>query len=202
MKNKTVIELTIKNFKACKLEEQLVGQPKYVEVEKVSYDQLNEQLKNNKITISITRFTPIVQNGNLRKIQLEISENIVIEPLNESVVSESFCKKVLIIGNKRLVWSASNDILKLTVDWLFQQGRIQRSDLPVYVLSGQRYLLNTTPRHSTDREFDGKPYNVNNASYDVYLNTNFSSVDIKKQAEYLVERFAPDVVFKILGFKN
>lgn len=199
MTNKTILECTQYEYRISKLEEQFVGEPKYVEVERGTIDQLNKQLEKDNSSISITKLKPVIKKGEIKTFQFEISENIKTEPMNESVLSESSCKKVLIIGNKRMVWSASNDILKLTAEWLFQQGRIQRSDLPVYVLSGQRYILNKLPIHRSGREYDGKPYNVENAPYDVYLNTNFSTLDIKKQARYLMERFSPNDVFKILG---
>jgi hypothetical protein len=107
-------------------------------------------------------------------------------------------QKLIIFGNEKKHWRNNNDLLKITADWLFEKGRLRPENLPVYPPRGERYLINSKPVHKSGRPFDGKPYQI---SQDMWLHTNFSREDCKRHAEYLMQTFAPEVDFKILGFQ-
>ncbi len=162
-----------------------------VDIETIEYDKL----KN--INILVTKIEPKSENDILKSLIFYASEFKFIDtPKIPLVPSELVFGSTLIIGDKRIHCNKFNDVLKNTAVWLFESGRIQKKDLPIYVLSGGRYLLNTRPYHKNERKFDGTPHKIPNQ--DVYLNTNFSANDCRRQSEYLMKKFAPDVKFEIV----
>jgi hypothetical protein len=164
-----------------------------IDVETIGYDKI----KN--INMSVTRIEPNSGNNDVFKsLTFYVSEFKFIYTLD--IQPELAFGSLLIIGDERIHCNKANDVLKYTVNWLFKSGRIQKKDLPTYVLKGGRYLLSTTPYHSSGRKFDGTPYKIPNQ--DAYLNTNFSAIDCRKQSEYLMMKFAPDVKFEIMVSEN
>ncbi len=160
-----------------------------VDIETIEYDKL----KN--INILVTKIQPDSEND--KSLIFYASEFKLIDtPKIPLIPLELVFGSTLIIGDKRLHCNKFNDVLKTTADWLFESGRIQKKDLPIYVLNGGRYLLNTRPYHKNERKFDGTPYKIPNQ--DVYLNTNFSANDCRRQSEYLMKKFAPDIKFEII----
>lgn len=103
----------------------------------------------------------------------------------------------IIIGSERMICRKYNEILINVAKWLFENNRITKKDLPIYGLNSRQYLLNLEPKHPTGNEFAGNPRKISG----VYLNVTWSGLNTKKQAKYLMDRFAPDVNFQIFGFK-
>lgn len=187
------LEFSEKGIKRCRKEELWLGSPKYIEVETIEYEKLN----NIKLNMFVTKIEPKIDGGRIKKLIFDVS-NFKLEPPTVSALQpEPLNKQTLVIGNERLPWRKSNDLLKNTAEWLFEHSRLQLKDLPVYVPGGRRYLLNSIPQHGYGRKFDGTPYKV---SESLFLCTSFSSPDCKAHAEYLMKKFAPDIEFKILGF--
>lgn len=166
-----------------------------VDIETIEYDIL----KN--INILVTKIEPNSENDILKSLIFYASEFKLIDtPKIPLIPPELVFGSTLIIGDKRIHCNKFNDVLKTTADWLFESGRIQKKDLPIYVLNGGRYLINTLPYHINKRKFDGTPYKINKIpNQDVYLNTNFSANDCRRQSEYLMKKFAPDVKFEIIS---
>ncbi len=156
-----------------------------VDIETIEYDKL----KN--INMLVTKIEPKDDTFIFYASEFKLIDTPKIPSIPPELVSGS----TLIIGAQRIHCNKSNDVLKKTATWLFESGRIQEKDLPIYVLNGERYLLNTIPYHSNKREFDGTPFKVKEG---VYLNTNFSANDCRRQSEYLMKKFAPDVKFEII----
>lgn len=159
-----------------------------VDIETIEYDKL----KN--INILVTKIEPKDDTLILYASDFKLIDTPKIPLVPPELVSGS----TLIIGAQRIHCNKFNDVLKTTATWLFESGRIQEKDLPIYVLNGGRYLLNTIPYHKNNREFDGTPYKIKES---VYLNTNFSANDCRRQSEYLMKKFAPDVKFEIIVSK-
>ena len=162
----------------------------YLDVEIIEYDKM----KN--INMTVTKIENNSENG--KPLIFYASEFKLIDP---SISPEFIFGNMIVIGDERIPCNKSNDVLKSTVEWLFESGRIQEKDLPIFVLNGGRYLLNKIPYHSNKRKFDGVPYEVINKmpNQDVYLNTNFSAIDCRKQSRYLMKKFASDVRFEIIA---
>lgn len=177
-------------------------QIKYLPVDIREFNEFKEKLENNNINMVVTKIEQNTENENIKSLIFYMSEFRFLESLqisNQKIITDDseINPKSLNFGNEKKPWRHYGDLLKITAKWLVEKGRIQSKNLPVYVPSGKRYLINLKPIHEYGRPFDGKPYEI---SKDMYLLTNFSSNDCKIHAEYLMRKFAPEINFKILGF--
>ena len=170
-------------------------QLKEVEIEKIGYDELMKKF-DNKLNISVTKIEPRIENGILKSLIFNASEFKFLESLPQTSLIINDTSKVLIIGDKKIPWTKSNDLLIIPTRWLFENNRLQKKDMPIFVPSSKRYLLNSKPEHSYGRRFDSSEI----ISEGIYLHTNYNTSDCKRHGEYLMKKFAPDIEFKILGF--
>jgi hypothetical protein len=190
----------VKTFK--KIINPFDGQIKDSLLDTMEYDKFTEKFETNKINMVVTKIERKIENDILISLIFHVSEFKFLETSlfqNEDEITSNIGtdSKSLLIGEDKLVVRHSKDVLKYTTDWLFKKGLIKTKDLPVYVPNGKRYLLNKKPEHAYGRPFDGKPHKV---SQDVYLLTNFSTIDCITNSKYLMEKFAPNITFKIIGF--
>jgi hypothetical protein len=81
-----------------------------------------------------------------------------------------------------------NELLTSVVEWLMKTGRLTEKHLPLKTpRSTKRYLVNTRPKHPTGTDF-WQPKSVSG----VYVETHFSSNDIKRMTYYLLREFGVD----------
>ena len=166
----------------------------------MNYDTLIEKIDNGKINMVVTKIDRKIENDILKSLIFYVSEFNFVESSDfqdQKIIGATEHQNMLVFDDEKKPWIYSNDILKITAQWLFDNGRLQNKDLPIYVPSGKRYLINTKPVHESGKLFDGKPYQI---SSDMHLLVNFSSDGCKMHAEYLMKNFAPEINFKILGF--
>jgi len=164
----------------------------------MDYDTLIEKIENGKINMVVTKIDRKIENDVLKSLIFYVSEFNFMESSdfqNQIIIDAIEDQNLLFFDDKTKPWTLSNDMLKITAQWLFDNGRLQSKDLPVYVPRGKRYLINTKPVHESGKSFESK-YQI---SSDMYLLINFSTDGCKMYAEYLMKKFAPEINFKILG---
>ena len=169
----------------------------------MEYDKLIEKFENNNINMVVTKIERKIENDVLKSLIFYVSDFKFLDsscvPNKEKITGKTeLSPRRLIIGKDELSVRHSKDLLKSTADWLFKNGLLKNKDLPVYVPNGKRYLLNSKPVHEYGRPFDGKPHKI---SQDIYMFTNLSTVDCITLSKYLMNKFAPDIEFEILGFQ-
>lgn len=168
----------------------------------MDYNKLIEKFEKNKINMVVTKIDRKIEDDILKSLIFYVSEFKFLQSSDvqdQKIITNSIeGLKLLTFNNEKKPWRDYNDLLKITAKWLFENGRLQSRNLPVYVPNGKRYLINLKPIHEYGRPFDGTPYQI---SQDMYLLTNFSANDCKTHAEYLMKKFAPEIDFKILGFQ-
>lgn len=188
----------VKTFK--KIINPFDGQIKESLFDTMEFDKFKEKFEKNKINMVVTKIERNIKNESLifHVSEFRFLETSHSQNQDEIISNIGIDSKSLIIGEDKLIVRHSKDVLKYTTDWLFKKGLIKSKDLPVYVPNGKRYLLNKKPEHDYGRPFDGKPHKV---SQDVYLLTNFSTIDCITNSKYLMKKFAPNIKFKLMGFE-
>lgn len=199
--NNTGIERSIKII------DPLDNKSKYSQPEHIEYNEWIEKFETNKINVVVTKMERKIETDILKSLVFygffqpsEAQEEKIttknINSQNEVKIQNEPNNHVLIFDNKEhIVWNLKNDILKNTVKWLYNKGKLQVKDLPIYAPGGSRYLLNTKPNHADGRSFIGKPYEILPG---MFLLLNFSGSDCIRISEYLMKRFAPEINFKIV----
>jgi len=167
------------------------GNLKDIEIEKIEYGSL---LENKNLDMLVTGIRPKIDGDVLKELIFEVE----FEPKSTSrKITPNAYEKGIIIGDKKIPCSKYTEILINVAKWLFEHGRIKEENLPIYASNSGQYLLNSEPKHSYNKPFA----NRKEIFKGVYLNTNFNGDKCKKQARYLMDRFAPDINFQIFGFK-
>lgn len=209
--NKSGIEMSIK------IQNPLDNISKYSQPEHRDYNEWIEKFETNKINMVVTKMERNIESGVLKSLVFYVSEFMSFQPseaqeqqittnnnnspkttlgIHEKMTIKSPPNShVVIFDNDRIVWREYIDILKITADWLYKKRRLQTKDLPVYVPSGKRYLINIKPNHEDGRPFIGNYYKISDG---MFLLTNLSGAECKKDSEYLMQRFAPEIKFEIL----
>jgi len=199
--NNTGIERSIKII------DPLDGKLRYSQPERIKYNDWIEKFEKNKISFLVKKMERIIETDSLKSLIFygffQPSEAQDEEITTKNSISQSEVKiqhepnnHVLIFDNKEhIVWNLKNDILKNTVKWLYNKGKLQVKDLPIYAPGGSRYVLNTKPNHADGRSFIGKPYEIIPG---MFLLLNFNGSDCIRISEFLMKRFAPEINFKIV----
>lgn len=171
----------------------------------ISIGDFKKKIEKNPLNIIISNVDDIkMENDSFIKLGLQ-GLNFLQSPDIQNQKSTFESQKSLVFGDEKKPWNEFNDLMKVTATWLYDNGRLQSRDLPVFVPRGKRYLINSIPFHNyigkdgKIKEFDGKPCLI---AKDMWLNTNFDGGDCKVIAEYMMKRFAPDISFKIWGFNQ
>jgi len=96
--------------------------------------------------------------------------------------------RTLTIGGERHEYSAANQVIVITAEWLVRQGKLTAESCPVAVTPHhprQRYVVNTTPVHSS-----GKPFVIaRQLSNDLWVEANSSKQEILQYPHRLLKRF-------------
>lgn len=198
------------------IESPLDGQFKEREIEKIGYDDL---INLNNLHMVVNKIERDIDNGTLKSLIFYASEFKLLESSQNSIKTTNVDSesKVIIIGKEEIQWRIFRDLITEPTYWLLKNNRIQKKDLPVYDVShGKRYILHWKKEHSTGKEFDSfekidlqklleEPYLSSwgdLVSEGIYLHTNYARDDCKRNGEYLMSKFAPDVKFSILGYSG
>lgn len=171
-------------------------------LDSMNFDILKEKFENNYINMNVTKIDRKIENDILKSLIFYVSDFKFLQysdiPSQKINTDDNEGQRILLFGEEKKTWRDYNDLLKITSKWLFENKRLQKKDLPVYVPHGKQYLIHSIPVHEYGKKFAGKPYKI---SENIFLNTNFSSDSCLTHSEYLMKKFAPEIDFKILGFQ-
>ena len=91
----------------------------------------------------------------------------------------------MIVGNQSFSLQNAFEILVNTANWLVRQGKLRKSDCPISISRGKRYLVNTIPKHRYDEPFRA-PRELTNG---LFVETHASTVSIIDYSRRLLEKF-------------
>lgn len=89
------------------------------------------------------------------------------------------------LGTQSFSFQNAFEILVNTANWLIKQGKLHKSDCPVNISRGKRYLINTIPKHRYGEPFRA-PRNLSNG---LFIESHASTVSIIDYSERLLEKF-------------
>lgn len=165
--------------------------------ETISYDDK----RINGLRISIESIKPDVENGKF----IFYASEIMFEP---SVIKRSNInskeEKIIVFGNEEIKWNIKRDLLTIPAQWLVDNGFIKKENMAVEDFSkfkgrGNLTLLNKVPEH-LDNPDSVEFVSSKKLADDIYLFKNYSGRNCKRNGEYLMKRFAPNVKYSILGY--
>lgn len=167
--------------------------------ETISYDDK----RINGLRISVERIIPDIDKGKF----IFYASEIMFEPspIKDSNIKSTNSKegRIVVFGNEEINWNLKRDLLTIPAEWLVNNGRIKKEDMPVYDVSGSQgrgklYLLNKVPKHPNESDF----ISYKQLADGIYLFKNYSGRNCIRNGEYLMKKFAPDVKFSILGYSE
>jgi hypothetical protein len=170
----------------------LDGNIRDIEIDKKEYGSLQE-IKD--LNMHVTAIKPKIEADTLKELifDVEFESKFISQEITPNIHDEMGIK----IGNKKIPCRKYNEILINVTKWLFDNDRIRKKDLPIYGINSRQYLLNSEPKHPSNKPFAGQRL----IDDGVYLNITWSAPNTKKQARYLMDIFAPDINFQIFGSK-
>jgi hypothetical protein len=163
--------------------------------ELISYD--DKRIKG--LMMSIESIESKIHEGSLIFYASEIMFESAITKMPEINNNE----KQIVLGDEEKDWTLKRELLTIPAEWLVENGFIKKEDMPIYDASasqgrGKLYLLNEEPKHSDETDF----ISSKKLADGIYLFKNYSGPNCKRNGEYLMRKFAPDVKFSILGYSE
>lgn len=205
--NKSGIEMSMKII------DPFNNKSKYSQPEHRDFNEWIEEFETNKKNMVVTKMERKIENDVLKSLVLygffqtseayeqQITTNNTSQKESLGIHDQMTIKSppnshVIVFGDDDpIVWRNYIDILQNTAKWLHDNKRLQAKDLPVYVSSGKRYLINITPNHADGRPFIGNYYKISDG---MFLLTNLSGPECMKNSKYLMQRFAREIKYNIL----
>lgn len=205
--NKSGIEMSMKII------DPFDNKSKYSQPEHRDYNEWIEKFETNKMNMVVTKMERKIEGDVLKSLvfygffqtseayEQQITTNNTNGQKEALGIHDQISIKsppnshIIIFDNDHIVWRNYIDILQNTAKWLYDKKRLQTKDLPVYVSSGKRYLINITPNHVDGRPFIGNYYKISDG---MFLLTNLSGPECIKNSEYLMQRFAPEIKYNII----
>jgi hypothetical protein len=106
------------------------------------------------------------------------------DPMHVWSLPEGEGPRIMRIGSDSYRLGYSYEILLNTAEWLIKNGKLKTGECPVSVARGNRYLINTEPKHRDERPFTG-PKKLSNG---LWIERAYGTQNLIDYAKRLLEK--------------